>query len=77
MSRPGIPLGEPTATVGRAVRERRLALGLSVAQLAERMGAGATLVKAIEGGSTNVSVERLTALAAALEVDPCDLLEGP
>lgn len=76
MSRPGIPLGEPTARVARAVRARRLALGLSVAQLADRMDAGLTLVKAIEAGTTNVSVERLTALADALEIDACDLLEG-
>lgn len=67
---------------GRRVRARREALadssGRAVSQerLAERSGFHRTYVGHVERGEVNVSLVNLLQLAAALEVDPADLVRG-
>jgi transcriptional regulator with XRE-family HTH domain len=63
--------------LGRLIRERRLAKGLSLAQLAEAIGIGPTsvsLVAAMEHGSIPPRRDVAERLAAVLEVDPEPLL---
>ena len=68
--------------VGRNVRRYREEQGLNIGQLAERVSElgfplERTQVSKIENGRTNVDVEKLVALAAALEVLPERLLRDP
>ncbi|MEU7910143.1 helix-turn-helix domain-containing protein [Microbispora bryophytorum] len=54
---------------GKALYDRRTALGLSVAQLAERAGMTEDDVECIEEGGTAPTVPLLRLLAAALDAD--------
>jgi transcriptional regulator with XRE-family HTH domain len=68
--------------VGQNVRSHRERLGLNITQLAERVSACGipverSQVSKIESGQTNVDVEKLLALAAALDVIPDRLLRDP
>ena len=68
--------------VGQNVRHHRERLGLNITQLAERVTAcgipvARSQMSKIESGQTNVDVEKLLALAAALEVIPDRLLRDP
>jgi len=57
------------------VRYRRNTLGLTVKQLGEKMGVGASYVSHIESGLTsNVTIDQLYRIAEALHVDPALLL---
>lgn len=58
-------LGVP-ASVGRALRERRLANGISIRELAAQAGVSPSLVSQIETGKINPSVGRLLSLVTAL-----------
>ena len=60
--------------LGARVRARRLVLGLSQEELAERAGLHRNYVGGIEQGRRNVAAFNLVRLAVALEVDPGDLL---
>lgn len=60
--------------LGERVRARRLSLGLSQEQLAERAGLHRNYVGGIEQGRRNVATVNLVRLAVALELDPGDLL---
>lgn len=61
--------------VGRNVRERRLAAGLTQEQLAERSGFSQQYISGLERGSRNPTVVSLFMLAQALGVTPINLIE--
>jgi transcriptional regulator with XRE-family HTH domain len=61
--------------LGAAIRERRIALGLSQAVLGERIGLGRTSITMIELGSQALQVHQLFGIAAALKVSPDALLK--
>jgi transcriptional regulator with XRE-family HTH domain len=54
---------------GKAVYDRRLALGLDIVALAARAGMSADDIECIEEGGTEPTVALLRRLAAALEAD--------
>lgn len=60
---------------GKRVRIRRLVLGLTQEQLAEKIGVCAAYIGHIERGSRKLSVETLYALCRALDVS-ADWLMG-
>jgi transcriptional regulator with XRE-family HTH domain len=62
--------------VGRTVRRLRTARGWSQTTLAERAGLGRVTVARIEGGTQDVTLSTLGALATALGVPPRILLPG-
>jgi transcriptional regulator with XRE-family HTH domain len=68
--------------VGHNVRHHRTRLELTIGELADRVSAlgfplERTQISKIENGHTNVDVEKLLALAAALDVIPDRLLRDP
>ena len=54
---------------GKAVYDRRVTLGLSVAELAMRAGMTADEIECIEEGGTEATIPLLRRLAAALDAD--------
>ena len=62
--------------IGDRVRERRLTLQLTQAELAEKCGLHRTFVGSVERGERNVSLLSLRRLAAALRTGVGDLLSG-
>ena len=52
---------------GRAVRRRRIALGLSQEELADRAGLHRNYIGGIERGERNVGIKAVFALAAGLK----------
>lgn len=63
-----------TETVGVVIRDARLALGYSQAQLAERAGIGFNSLSRYERGLSNIHLDALCLIADALDVQPHDLL---
>jgi transcriptional regulator with XRE-family HTH domain len=64
-------------TFGRRVRALRLEMGWSQMQLAvEAGGMHFTFVSQVERGVRNISLENICRLAAALAVDPSELVAG-
>jgi transcriptional regulator with XRE-family HTH domain len=61
--------------VGRRVRARREARGISQAELAARVGVSANYVGLIERGSKVPTIETLFAFAKALDVKGAELLD--
>lgn len=57
------------------VRRRRLALGLSQEELAERAGVHRTYVGMLERSEKNVTIYNIERIAHALEVEPFVLLK--
>lgn len=66
---------DPRAILGRAVRSRRLELGLSQEKLAERAQLHWTYIGGIERGERNVSLINIVRIAEALSLTPSDLLK--
>lgn len=63
--------------IGHSIRERRLAIGLSVSDLARRLFGDPqrkSYVSNVENGKVNITIERLYDFADALECEPADLL---
>jgi transcriptional regulator with XRE-family HTH domain len=56
-----------TMALAKVVHERRVALGLSVAELASRIGLSRAMVERIEGSDVIVTLALLTRLAAGLD----------
>jgi transcriptional regulator with XRE-family HTH domain len=67
---------DPRKAFGENLRKRRLALGLSQEDLAERAGVHRTYVGSVERGERNVSLDNIVRLAGAVRVKPSDLLDG-
>jgi len=57
-----------TTSIGRTVRERRIGLGLTTAQLGERAGVSKAMVSKVENARTSPSLATLENLAMALEI---------
>lgn len=79
MSRLGTsrPPGERTVAIGANVRAWREKRQKTRASLADELGYASTnAVQRIENGWSNLTVEQLCALAEALDIAPCTLLEG-
>lgn len=73
----GTPKQELALSLGNAIRTRRLELGLTQEQVAERAdGIDANYFGRIERGEKNVSVALLVSVARALETSASELLEG-
>lgn len=70
------PLSSATAELGGRVRARRTQLGLSQESLADRCGLHWTYVGQVERGQRNVSLHNILRIAAALELDPAELVRG-
>lgn len=64
------------AQIGAEIRRRREGLGLSQAQLAEKIGIGRTSVTMIERGAQAILVHQLLEIASALRVSPDKLLNA-
>ena len=60
--------------VGRRIAETRRLLGLTQAELAERVGLAVETLSRLENGAAMTSLPRLYAVAAALEVDLHELV---
>lgn len=58
------------------VRQRRLELGLSQEELAERAGVHRTYVGMLERSEKNVTIYNIERIAAALELSPATLLKS-
>ena len=61
---------------GRAVRKRRLKLGLSQERLGELAGLHRTYIADVERGARNLSLQSIIKIARALGTSPSDLLRG-
>lgn len=57
------------------VRRRRADLGLTMTQLAERLGVSLPAVSMMESGKNMPGLDRIEQVAAALEIAPSELLE--
>lgn len=57
-----------TETIGQRLRARRVELGLTIADVAERSGLSLPYVSNLERGRGNPTLDALTVLARALEV---------
>nr|WP_249812106.1 helix-turn-helix transcriptional regulator [Bradyrhizobium sp. 188] len=61
--------------MGRNVRDLRLSLRLSQADLADRAGIRRALVSDIERGETNATLDTIVRIARVLRVEAHELLE--
>jgi AcrR family transcriptional regulator len=66
------PVSDPP---GHTVRQSRLATGISLRELARRIGVSAATLHAIETGKTELAVSRLRDIADALHTTPGQLLD--
>ena len=66
---------EPIASVGRQLRAARLALGMSVREMARRVDVSASFISQLELGKTMPSVGTLYSIASELGVSLDDLME--
>ena len=74
---PPMDVGRLLVGLGRRVRERRVAAGFTMKELAARSGLSARFLVQVESGQGNLSVRSLAGLAHALGTTPADLLSGP
>lgn len=63
-----------TRAVGQRIAHARRAAGLTQAELAERLGCPTTTLIHYEHGRRGITVERLSAIATALDLPPASLL---
>ena len=73
---PDQPLSVATQTFGERVRARRQELGKGQEQLAADSGLHWTFVGQVERGRRNVSLHNILKLAAGLQVDAAELVQG-
>jgi transcriptional regulator with XRE-family HTH domain len=66
--------GDLQKALGRNLRKRREAMGLSQEKFAEHLGFHRTYAGALERGERNISLKSLETLAELLGADPRDLL---
>jgi transcriptional regulator with XRE-family HTH domain len=70
------PLSPATRVLGERVRARREALGLSQEALAARSGVHWTFLGQVERGRRNLNLHNLLKVAAGLDMDPAELVQG-
>src|SRR5205807_5277839 len=63
-------------SLGNAIRERRKALGLTLAQMAERTGVSLGYLSQIELGKNSASIETLYRISLGLGVKIADLFQA-
>lgn len=66
---------DPRVKLGKAIRERRLELGLSQEELANRAGIHVTYLSSVERGHRNVALLNIVNLAQALILESSDLMK--
>jgi len=66
---------DPLKPLGAIIRRRRLELGLSQEQLAEKADLHFTYISGIERGLENVSILKLAKIAAGLKTRVRDLVQ--
>jgi len=66
---------ELVVTIGRNIRKRRMELGLTQVDLAERLGITQTYLSDVEQGKRTPRTPRLAKFAEALEVNPTYLVD--
>jgi len=72
-----MPKRDPVlAALGRSVRSRREARGLTQEKLAERAGLGSTYISGIERGLRNPGIRNVARLAKALGLSTSELCKG-
>jgi transcriptional regulator with XRE-family HTH domain len=59
--------------VARAIRKRRLAVGLTQRELAARLRRSVAYVGRVERGKANIAAAEFVRIALALEADPVEL----
>ncbi|MDQ3542112.1 MAG: helix-turn-helix domain-containing protein [Chloroflexota bacterium] len=59
--------------LGRLIRDRRRAMGISQSALARAMACDNAYISRIEGGTRALNVDYIPAVSAALGIDPVDL----
>ena len=64
-------------TFGEAVRERRLAAGMTQEELAERAGVDRKSISRMETGAYSPSLDRVWRVADALQISLADFFERP
>ncbi len=69
------PADHPPSHIGRRLRDRREALGISLREIARRIGVSASLVSQIERDRVNPSVSTLYSLARELGLNMGDLFD--
>lgn len=70
-------MAETTTNIGSAVHDRRVALNMSMSKLASLAGTTKSRICELETGKRpNPTIDRVIKLAAALGVNPCDLLSA-
>lgn len=57
------------ASLGRALRDARLARGLTQGQLSQRAGVSQPTISSVERGASNVSLDTLLRLVATLRLE--------
>lgn len=62
--------------IGDRIRERRLALAWTQAELADKCGLHRTFIGSVERGERNVAVLSLRKIAKTLRVRPAELLQN-
>jgi transcriptional regulator with XRE-family HTH domain len=60
--------------IGDRIRERRIALAWTQADLADKCGLHRTFIGSVERGERNVAILSLRRIAKALRVNPAELL---
>ncbi|WP_433602405.1 helix-turn-helix domain-containing protein [Nocardia sp. CA-135953] len=74
---PGVPTGvELEQVIGKQVRALRLASGLSVGDMAAKIGISKAMLSKIENAQTSCSLSTLARLAAGLDVPVTSLFRG-
>ena len=70
------PISEATREFGQRVRDRRHALGLSQEALAEGTALHWSYLGQVERGQANLTLHNILKIAAALDADPGELIQG-
>jgi transcriptional regulator with XRE-family HTH domain len=70
-------IGDLQRQLGRALREYRLARGLSQEQLAELLDVHRTYMGGVERGERNLTLRSVERIAEHLALSPLGLLGGP
>jgi transcriptional regulator with XRE-family HTH domain len=68
---------DPRVIFGQRLRELRLTCGVSQETLAAKAGLDRTYVSSCERGKRNISILNIYKIAAALDLDPAELLKQP